>query len=79
MPISRAGGMAVENKTTGKRVNPEKYGMIFCPECHGSGKCFNPAKRVEVCKFCQGFGAIRKESKSTFGDNKVTGKSEFIN
>jgi DnaJ-class molecular chaperone len=70
--------VAVEKKTVGNRVNPEKYGMIFCPECHGSGKCFNPAKKVEVCKFCQGFGAIRKERKSTSSDNRGILKLEFI-
>jgi len=70
--------MAMEKKTVSKRINPEKYGMIFCPECHGSGKCFNPAQKVEVCKFCQGFGAIRKELKSTSSDNRVTVKLEFI-
>jgi RecJ-like exonuclease len=69
--------MAVEKKTGGKRANPQKYGMIFCPQCHGSGKCFNSAKEVEVCKFCQGFGAIRKEAKSSSNDDRETVKLEF--
>jgi len=70
--------MEVTKKTEGKRANPEKYAMIFCPECHGSGKYFNPTKEVEVCKFCQGFGAIRKEAKSSSSDHRGTVKSEFI-
>jgi len=57
------GRIATERTTTGKRVNPEKYGMIFCPSCKGSGKSFTASKGVDVCKVCRGFGAIKKDDK----------------
>ncbi len=43
--------------------NPEKYGMIFCPDCRGSGKSFHNAKGAIVCKVCGGFGLIKKTRK----------------
>ena len=67
----------MEKTTEVKRVNPKKYGMIFCPDCNGSGKSFNDAKGVNVCKVCGGFGAIKKEEKSSF-DKSVRVKIEFI-
>jgi hypothetical protein len=34
---------------------PEKYGMVFCPECHGSGK----DKGAKIpCQKCGGFGLL---------------------
>jgi DnaJ-class molecular chaperone len=67
-------------KTTsvGKRINPEKYGMIFCPSCNGSGKSLSEATGVKVCKVCRGFGAIKREDKDVFNDNRVPVKLEFI-
>jgi hypothetical protein len=39
---------------------PEKYGMVFCPHCHGSGK---DADSRAPCRKCGGFGLlIRNES-----------------
>ena len=49
------------NKITGKMFDPEKYGMIFCPGCSGSGKSFDDAKGVNVCKICGGCGLIKRE------------------
>jgi rRNA maturation endonuclease Nob1 len=67
-------------KTTfiGKRVNPERYGMIFCPSCKGSGKSFTAGKGVDVCKVCGGFGAIKKEDKNRFNDKRARVKAEFM-
>ena len=45
----------------GRRFNPNKYGMIFCPNCRGSGRFFADAQGVNVCKVCGGFGLIKKE------------------
>ena len=53
----------MERKAKGGRIDPEKYGMIFCPYCNGAGKCSSDSKGVEVCKACGGFGAIKKEKK----------------
>ena len=67
-------------KTTSidKRVHPEKYGMIFCPRCNGSGRSLNDSKEVNVCRACGGFGAIKKEDKGGFNDKRVPVKLEFI-
>jgi hypothetical protein len=49
-----------------KRFNPNKYGMIFCPNCSGSGRSFAEAQEVNVCNVCNvcgGFGLIKKEEK----------------
>jgi len=52
------------NKTkVGKRFNPNKYGMIFCPYCSGCGRSFADAQGVNVCNVCGGFGLIKKEEK----------------
>lgn len=69
----------MERTTVGKRINPERYGMIFCPSCNGSGKSFADAKGVNVCKVCAGFGAIKKEDKNSFfNDKRIPVKLEFI-
>ena len=34
----------MEKPGKGKRFDPEKYGMIFCPDCGGSGKSSNDAE-----------------------------------
>ena len=57
--------------TIDERFNPEKYGMIFCPNCRGSGKSFHDAKGVNVCKVCGGFGLIKKQEKSSIHDKSV--------
>lgn len=56
----------MERKAKGARIDPEKYGMIFCPYCEGSGKSVSDAKGTNVCKACGGFGLIIKteETKS---------------
>jgi DnaJ-class molecular chaperone len=41
--------------------NPDKYGMLVCPECNGNGKFPNDSGDVEVCAGCGGFGFIKKE------------------
>jgi DnaJ-class molecular chaperone len=68
----------MERTTMSKRVNPERYGMIFCPGCNGSGKSFSDAEGVNVCKVCGGFGAIKKEDKNRFNNKGVRIKVEFI-
>ena len=53
----------MEKSSKGKDFSPEKYGMIFCPDCSGSGRFFTDAKAIDVCKTCGGCGAIKKEEK----------------
>ena len=47
----------------GRRFDPNKYGMIFCPNCSGSGRSFGEAQGVSVCNVCGGFGLIKKEER----------------
>ena len=54
----------MEKPSKVKGFTPEKYGMIFCPDCSGSGRSFADAKGVNVCKVCGGFGLIKKEKNS---------------
>ncbi len=46
-----------------RRFDPNKYGMIFCPNCSGSGRFFVDAQGVNVCNVCGGFGLIKKEER----------------
>ena len=56
------GGVMVKDKIeTGRRFNPERYGMIYCPVCKGIGKLFNKLWEESVCEMCGGFGLIKKE------------------
>ena len=59
----------MEGKARGGRIDPEKYGMLFCPYCKGSGKSFTDTEGINVCKTCGGFGLIikKKETKSVGG------------
>jgi DnaJ-class molecular chaperone len=57
------GGETVSKARIGERFRPEKYGMIFCPDCGGAGKSFTNAKGTNVCNVCGGFGLIRKGEK----------------
>jgi len=56
----------VSKTKVGRGFNPNKYGMIFCPNCSGSGRSFADAQGVNVCNVCNvcgGFGLIKKEEK----------------
>jgi hypothetical protein len=53
---------AVRWKEMGKKFDPEKYGMIFCLGCHGSGRSFNNPEGGHVCEVCGGFGLIKREN-----------------
>ena len=55
----------------GRGFNPNKYCMVFCLNCSGSGKSFADAKGVNVCKVCGGFRFIKKEDKSSFQYDRV--------
>ncbi len=64
--IERDFVIRLDMNTLGKRCadkmfNPEKYGMMFCPECVGSG-CRKVDEIISVCEICGGFGLIVKEN-----------------
>ena len=55
-------GVIVKEKIEmGRRFNPERYGMIYCPVCKGIGKLLNRLWEESVCTMCGGFGLIKKE------------------
>ena len=43
-----------------KHFDPEKYGMLFCPQCNGYGKSLKNSNNIRVCTGCGGFGLVRK-------------------
>jgi DnaJ-class molecular chaperone len=46
-----------------KTFAPEKYHMVVCPCCSGSGRFVNPPDGMkEVCPKCGGFGHLKKET-----------------
>jgi DnaJ-class molecular chaperone len=48
---------------TGKNSDPERYGMVVCPRCNGTGRLVNePDRTKKVCPQCGGFGHVRKQS-----------------
>jgi hypothetical protein len=56
---------------TAEGFNPEKYGMVFCPGCGGSGKSFSGGEKVDICKLCGGFGLIKKEGDHGYQKKRV--------
>ena len=64
----------------GRRFNPNKYGMVFCPNCSGSGRSFSDAQGVNVCNVCGGFGLIKKEENkgSLMESSLFGGLGEFV-
>ncbi len=53
-----------------KIFDPEKYGMIFCPDCEGKGKLPKKPDGFIVCSTCGGCGAIRKEEEAREEDRR---------
>ncbi len=52
------------NKKMTKRIfDPERYEMIFCSGCNGSGRSFDDATGTNVCRVCGGFGLIKRQEK----------------
>ncbi len=43
------------------RFGSEKYGMVFCPECSGSGRSFNRIEGAIVCETCHGHGVTKEQ------------------
>ena len=70
--------MPMEKKAMGRRFNPERYGMIYCPVCKGSGRLFNEVEGGIVCKTCGGFGFIKREKENNFDDQRVHSEPEWV-
>jgi len=53
--------MGTKKRELHKNFNPEKYKMISCPSCRGTGKSSDGDEKVKVCSQCGGFGWVKKE------------------
>jgi len=53
-----------------KIFNPEKYSMVFCPDCNGKGKIPKNPGGVKVCPKCGGSGLVKEEKEATQEDRK---------
>ena len=60
----------MEKTVMGRRFIPDRYSMIFCPNCSGSGKSLTDLKGDNVCKVCGGFGLIKKQEKAFILDKR---------
>ncbi len=47
-----------------KIFNPEKYGMVFCPDCNGKGKIPKNLGGLNVCPKCGGSGLVKEEKEA---------------
>jgi len=54
----------------GKIFNPEKYNMMFCPDCKGKGKLPKDSDGFNVCSRCGGSGVIKKEKNAPEANRK---------
>ncbi len=61
----------VKRTAKGKGINPERYGMVFCSNCNGSGKYFYANGGINVCHLCGGFGLIRMERNCMHGASGI--------
>ncbi len=66
----------MEKKPLGRRFDPDRYGMDYCPVCNGSGRSSNGAEGMVVCKICGGFGLIKREKESNFECHRVDSKPD---
>ena len=47
----------------GKIFNPERYGMVFCPDCKGKAKLPENPDGFIVCSRCGVAGLLKKKRK----------------
>jgi hypothetical protein len=62
--FGRKGGEPMKRKMKNRIFDPERYEMIFCSGCNGSGRSFDDATGTSVCRVCGGFGLIMKQEKN---------------
>ena len=67
---------SVKRPDKGKGIYfPERYGMVFCSNCNGSGKYFYGNEGAGVCQVCGGFGLVRMERHSV---DDASGMTIFV-
>lgn len=57
----------MKRETRDERFDPGKYGMSFCPSCHGVGQSPEAESPDLTCHVCGGFGWIGREPNSHWG------------
>jgi DnaJ-class molecular chaperone len=50
---------------------PEKYGLLFCPDCKGKGKLPKNPGGFIVCSRCGGSGVVKKEKEDPEKDQEI--------
>ena len=65
----------MKKEITGRIFDPERYEMIFCSGCNGSGRTPDDATGTNICRVCGGFGLIRKQEKRPFPEKLVAAKA----
>ena len=61
-------GIFIMRRKKGKlnqNFDPEKYRMISCPSCGGTGKSSEGGEGTKVCSQCGGFGWVKREGDQT--------------
>lgn len=64
----------MKKEIAGRIFDPERYKMIFCSGCNGSGRTLD-ATGTNICSVCGGFGLIRKQEKTPFPEKLVAAKA----
>ncbi|MBU0496695.1 MAG: hypothetical protein KKG04_01910 [Candidatus Thermoplasmatota archaeon] len=41
-------------------MNPQKYGYVECPHCHGYGSSLKDSEGINRCTCCGGSGLIKE-------------------
>jgi uncharacterized protein YbaR (Trm112 family) len=54
--------MGRDKSLRNRSFDPEKYGMVACPDCKSNGYIWNPMR--QCCPNCRGFGFVRKENEA---------------
>jgi len=57
---------SMERKMKGRIFDPERYEMMFCSACDGTGKSFHDVTGPVVCTVCGGFGLVKIEGKGNW-------------
>ena len=57
------------NRPFDQKANPEKYGLVECPHCHGYGSSLKEA--AALCTQCDGSGLVTKKESDTYKDTNM--------
>jgi len=69
-----AKGIEREKSIRNKSFNPEKYGMVVCPDCKSDGYVGYPER--QCCPKCGGFGFVKKEEEAPDDEDEGDPKNQ---